>query len=867
MEEQRRLHPGIFMSESPPPTEDPVTYPGHTQDGPSQLLYRERWASIRSHNRESKKGRFSVYNMRLNNNLSQEDVDHYLDSIFRRQRRVFSLDLSLGCILTHQETGRMRYFHASHNNHRLFEHSVKVYNQRDMEEVKKATDVSSFTEMASRNRTSTKWSLMTLTNLSCYVIHHAHKPMGGGKRNGWKNNKMKGVRIIPKTKRNLCFFLCLIAHSQEKEKKKRKRLIRCQSEAIRLAMKWMRHNGDDVRMLDYQGVTLRDLNSLCKFFKIGLRIYKMEEKQGQKSAFLERRELDHQFVDIMNLHLNDEEDHLDYITDMDSYSYSYTCKSCKQYFVARWNCMRHEATCDRSTKWTYVGGPYHPKRNAFEDLDKAGVHVGSHSRFHQYRVAYDFESFLTPQCTSHSPAGYKNSHVPMSVSIVSNIPGYEEEQCLISEGCPQELINRFLNLLWKMSDRAYDLYREYYKDIIKEIESIEMDLIEEHNWIQLLHTDECPKSSKAKTRHDTGNFVITQASKKFHTWMRSLPVVGFNSSRYDMNLIKPYIVKALAKVEEEEEDEVPMALEEEMEVTEKCEVDRFVYVIKKANAVTCFSTRKLTFLDVMNYLAPGVSLVKYLKAYGGEIEGKSFFPYEYVSSLERLNETRMPPYDAFYSSMRNENTLEEGKGPERGHKNYEELCEIWEKQEMKSIRDLLKFYNRRDTVPFLEALNKQIAVYRDMGLDLLKDAPTLPGLSLRYSMRGLEGTFHTFGPDQADIFNLIKKNIVGGPAIVFCRWAEVDKTKIKERLYGQDALVCKAVHGVDANSLYPYCMYQPMPVGPCWTRTAPDFARKDVDIGPRQSLAALEWMEYKEDVLGRKIHHAGNGPEVKVSGF
>ena len=38
--------------------------------------------------------------------------------------------------------------------------------------------------------------------------------------------------------------------------------------------------------------------------------------------------------------------------------------------------------------------------------------------------------------------------------------------------------------------------------------------------------------------------------------------------------------------------------------------------------------------------------------------GKSYFPYEYMDNYNRLTETEIPPYSAFYSQLHQENQLE-----------------------------------------------------------------------------------------------------------------------------------------------------------------------------------------------------------------
>ena len=55
--------------------------------------------------------------------------------------------------------------------------------------------------------------------------------------------------------------------------------------------------------------------------------------------------------------------------------------------------------------------------------------------------------------------------------------------------------------------------------------------------------------------------------------------------------------------------------------------------------------------------------------------------------------------------------------------------------------------------------------------------------------------------------------MVGGPSIVFCRYAEKGVTKIRPHVYGEEAKTCESVVGFDANSLYLYCLGDEMPCG------------------------------------------------------
>ena len=55
--------------------------------------------------------------------------------------------------------------------------------------------------------------------------------------------------------------------------------------------------------------------------------------------------------------------------------------------------------------------------------------------------------------------------------------------------------------------------------------------------------------------------------------------------------------------------------------------------------------------------------------------------------------------------------------------------------------------------------------------------------------------------------------MVGGPAIVFCRYHKRRKTRIRAHIYGRNGKKCKKILGYDANALYLYCSGQLMPCG------------------------------------------------------
>ena len=48
---------------------------------------------------------------------------------------------------------------------------------------------------------------------------------------------------------------------------------------------------------------------------------------------------------------------------------------------------------------------------------------------------------------------------------------------------------------------------------------------------------------------------------------------------------------------------------------------------------------------------------------------------------------------------------------------------------MSNMMDFWKWYNNCDVIPMVDAMNKMFVFYRDKGLDMFKDAISIPGLA------------------------------------------------------------------------------------------------------------------------------------------
>ena len=102
----------------------------------------------------------------------------------------------------------------------------------------------------------------------------------------------------------------------------------------------------------------------------------------------------------------------------------------------------HELTCGGGIRRIHEGGVYHPTPSVFQCLEDEGIHVVDVLRYYPYRATFDFECFFDgknlPNATYH--VEWVARHVPLSVSVASNVPGYEAPCCFVTYGDSNKLV-------------------------------------------------------------------------------------------------------------------------------------------------------------------------------------------------------------------------------------------------------------------------------------------------------------------------------------------------------------------------------------------------------------------------------------------
>ena len=120
----------------------------------------------------------------------------------------------------------------------------------------------------------------------------------------------------------------------------------------------------------------------------------------------------------------------------------------------------------------------------------------------------------------------------------------------------------------------------------------------------------------------------------------------------------------------------------------------------------------------------------------------------------------------------------------------------------------LRWCNKKDVVPTLEAIQKKIAFYHDKEIYILKLGCTLPNLANICFHKSTDAKFYPITESDKDFLEKIREDVVGGPSIAFTRRAVVDKTFIRK-----STNLCKSIDRIDASQQYTYSMCQTMPTG------------------------------------------------------
>ena len=162
------------------------------------------------------------------------------------------------------------------------------------------------------------------------------------------------------------------------------------------------------------------------------------------------------------------------------------------------------------------------------------------------------------------------------------------------------------------------------------------------------------------------------------------------------------------------------------------------------------------------------------------ITRKGVFPYEYMDSFERFEETQLPPKENFYSSLTDESISDS---------DYQHAQEVWATFNCKKLKDYHDVYLGSDVLLLADVFEN----FRRTALSTYKLDPahylTLPGYSWDALLKSTEVSLELL--TDPDMYLFIEKGLRGGISMVSHRHVQANN--------------CKWRTMIPANPLLPSC--------------------------------------------------------------
>ncbi|KAG2916330.1 hypothetical protein PC114_g7558 [Phytophthora cactorum] len=609
-----------------------------------------------------------------------------LENVLASQTNAFKVNIALGYDLVSLTDGSFtQYWHPNLANTYVFKTPVAINSRSDIRK-KIISEIRSMELANTLNYPKSGYKLKSITGFKIYIYFREHA-LGDSKAaipQIIRDNKH--VINFPKTN-NKCVFHCIAWYLHQHAKKDPRRIQAQVKEVFKRYCSYKGISYTPSLFRSFKPIDLLQLDELEECFHFGINVYSMDVKTGNVEC-IRRSEREGVAMDILS-----HENHALYIKNVDMLQSKYQCSKCEMISVSSTKLRDHAKNqCELVNIESFPAEPtiYRPAPNTIRSM-LTKYSIKGIEQYRDHYLVYYFEAILKLVMAQHGEnTVFTNEHIPVSVSVSDSLT---EE---VSIKIHQYNVHKYEILLRKIID-AHGLTG-------MEIPGAKLDktykMIDVDGWIKegkyASFFDFHSTLGFGKQRSDYGRI-------KQH--LDQVPVLGFNSGRYDINLIKNDLFAVIG-------------------------TDNITSVIKNPSYM-CIATSNMKMLDISNYVPAGTSYAKYLSTYLGDCKcdnkircvcglGKGIFPYEFITSFNVLSQTTIPPKSAFDSDLR---------GTSISDDDYKRVQFVWGHYGMKSIKDLLIWYNNLDVVPFIKAIKAQRELFKRFELDMFADGVSLPGLS------------------------------------------------------------------------------------------------------------------------------------------
>ena len=434
-----------------------------------------------------------------------------------------------------------------------------------------------------------------------------------------------------------------------------------------------------------------------------------------------------------------------------------------------------------------------------------------HSEKAPFAVYADFESLIKPMdnCDPDPNKSYTKKyqkHKPISFSYYINSS---------IDGVFKPVLRKYTKTKPEDAD-AMDVFIKWLEEDVKAIANIEGKemIFTEEDRKQFNKASDCwicgEELGNDRVRdhcHYTGRYrgpAHNNCNLKYRK-PKNISVFFHNLSGYDSHL---FIKKLGTPNKNENIDCIPN--NEEKYISFSKTIVTGQYTNKKGEVKD--KTFKIVFKDSLKFMSSSLgalvnnlpkdafkNLLKYFTPKQAEIlKQKGFYPYEYMDSEEKFNDTKIPPREAFYSKLSGRGITE---------KDYKHAWNVWNSFKMKTFKEYHELYNITDVLLLADVFEN----FRDLclkiyGLDAVYYF-TAPGLAWDACLKitGIELELLS----ETNMLLMFEKGIRGGISIISNRYGRANN-KYMQKGFNKN-IPSKYLMYLDANNLYGCGMSMKLP--------------------------------------------------------
>ena len=244
--------------------------------------------------------------------------------------------------------------------------------------------------------------------------------------------------------------------------------------------------------------------------------------------------------------------HICYVDNIHALFKAFRCPNCDTYFQKTGNLERHLVRCSERVKHIYPKNVYQLRETLFDKLDSFDIQYTDDQSLFTNLAVFDFESTCIPgeKFKNTEKTTWIRKHIPISNSISSNLLAEPKFLC---NSNPSNLVESFIDAVEGLATQSKAQMQMKFLEKETAIKGKLTRTLEYLNKCRCrnqrvfefkdhyFEDDNEEKDASTQFLQMQKNQLI-ELQEHLERYCNVLPVFGFNSTKYDINLIKSYSI-------------------------------------------------------------------------------------------------------------------------------------------------------------------------------------------------------------------------------------------------------------------------------------------------------------------------------------